>query len=131
MQGAMRVGRVLRTAIIVVAIAALLRDAATAASPLDEQSQTSAPGETAPSLPDFLSQLTDPGGFRSRLERAGLQFTFTYYGDGFANLQGGVSQGVGYAGRLGTLVDADLERLIDWSGATLARQRSPDLQHPI
>jgi porin len=119
MQGARRVGRVSRTAFIVVAIAAVLRDAATAASAPDEQSQTSAPGQTAPLLPDFLSQLTDPGGFRSRLERAGLQFTFTYYGDGFANPQGGVSQGLGYAGRLGTLVDADLERLIDWSGATL------------
>ena len=54
-----------------------------------------------------------------RLEQAGLQFTFTYYGDGFANPWGGVSQGVGYAGRLGTLVDADLERLVDLSGASL------------
>jgi hypothetical protein len=60
MQGAGRGGRVSRTAVIVVAIASLLWDAATAANAPDEQSETSAPGQTGPSLPDFLSQLTDP-----------------------------------------------------------------------
>jgi porin len=68
----------------------------------------------APSLPDALRQLAD---LRSRLEQAGLQFTFTYYGDAFANRFGGVTQGFGYDGRLGTIIDADLEKLLGWSGA--------------
>ena len=69
------------------------------------------------SLPDYLRQLTDWNGLRSTLEKAGLQFTFTYYGDFFANPTGGVKQGFGYDGRVGTIVDADLEKLVGWSGA--------------
>jgi carbohydrate-selective porin OprB len=34
--------------------------------------------------------MTDPGGLRTRLEQEGIQFTFTYYGDLFANPSGGV-----------------------------------------
>jgi porin len=69
------------------------------------------------SVPEYLRQLTDWNGLRSTLERAGLQFTFTYYGDGFANPVGGVKQGQGYDGRFGTIIDADLEKLMGWSGA--------------
>jgi porin len=69
------------------------------------------------SLPDYLRQITDWNGLRSRLEKAGLQFTFTYYGDFFANPTGGVKQGLGYDGRFGTIIDADLEKLVGWSGA--------------
>jgi porin len=69
-------------------------------------------------LPDDLRQLTDFGGERSKLEQAGLQFTFTYYGDAFANPTGGGLQGPGYDGRFATIVDADLAKLVSWSGAT-------------
>jgi porin len=69
------------------------------------------------SLPDSLRQITDWNGLRSTLERAGVQFTFTYYGDAFANFIGGVKQGFGYDGRFGTIIDADLEKLVGWSGA--------------
>src|SRR5262245_60098399 len=69
------------------------------------------------SLPDLLKQMTDPGGLRTRLERAGVQFTFTYYGDLLGNPSGGVKQGPGYDGRFGTIIDADLEKLAGWSGA--------------
>jgi porin len=68
-----------------------------------------------PLLPDALRQLTDAGGVRSRLEQAGVQVRFTYYGDALANLSGGVSQG--YDGRFGTIIDADLEKLVGWTGA--------------
>jgi porin len=71
------------------------------------------------SLPDLLKQLTDPGGLRARLEQEGIQFTFTYYGDLFANSSGGVKQGPGYDGRFGTIIDADLEKLAGWSGGKL------------
>jgi porin len=64
-----------------------------------------------------LKRITDPGGLRTRLEQEGIQFTFTYYGDLFANASGGVKRGPGYDGRFGTIIDADLEKLAGWSGA--------------
>jgi porin len=72
----------------------------------------------ASSLPDFLRQITDWKGERSKLEQEGLKFTFTYFGDAFANPVGAVSQGVGYDGRFGTIIDADLNKLLGWSGVT-------------
>jgi porin len=72
----------------------------------------------ASSLPDLARQITDWNGARSKLEQAGLKFTFTYFGDAFANPVGGVKQGVGYDGRFGTIIDADLEKLVGWSGVT-------------
>src|SRR5260370_4640815 len=77
----------------------------------------SASKQAQPSFSDAWKQITDPGGIRSRLEQAGLQFTFTYYGDALGNLSGGVKQGLGYSGRFGTIVDADLEKLWGGSGA--------------
>src|SRR3981189_873181 len=68
---------------------------------------------------------TDPGGWRSRLEQAGLQFTFTYYGDGFGNPRGGVTQGSGYDGRFVITPDADMEKLAGWSGASLHASIQP------
>jgi porin len=73
---------------------------------------------TAFSLPALLRQTTDIGGLRSKLEQEGVQLTFSYYADGFANPVGGVKQGFGYDGRFATIVDADLEKLTGWSGAT-------------
>jgi porin len=71
-----------------------------------------------PSFPDALRQITNPYGLRSRLEHAGLTFTFTYYGDALGNPFGGVQQGMGYSGRFGTIIDGDLEKLAGWSGAS-------------
>src|SRR5882757_2279916 len=79
--------------------------------------EPSAPLQVQSSFSDAWKQITDPGGLRSRLEQAGLQFTFTYYGDALGNLSGGVQQGLGYSGRFGAVVDADLEKLVGWSGA--------------
>jgi porin len=73
---------------------------------------------TAFSLPAFLRQITDTGGLRPGLEQEGVRFTFSYYGDGFVNPVGGVKQGPGYDGRFGTIIDADLQKLVGWSGAT-------------
>jgi porin len=119
MQGLRRRSRVSRYVVVAGAIGALLQGSASpAVSEPNSQDETAAPRSSAPSLPEVLRQLTDPGGSRSRLEQAGLQFTFTYYGDGFTNPRGGVSQGTGYAGRFGTIIDGDLEKLVGWSGAS-------------
>ncbi|WP_456713296.1 carbohydrate porin [Bradyrhizobium sp. USDA 4353] len=69
-------------------------------------------------MPTQLRHLTDASGARSALEQRGIRFTFTYYGDAFANPSGGVRQGAGFDGRFGTIIDADLDRLVGWSGAT-------------
>ena len=69
------------------------------------------------SVPAYLYQLTDIGGLRSRLERQGLSFIFSYYGDAFDNPAGGVKQGPGYDGRFAVIMDGDLEKLAGWSGA--------------
>ncbi len=69
-------------------------------------------------MPEALRQLTDTGGWRTQLEQAGLKFTFSYYGDAFGDPSGGVVRGLGYDGRFGQLIDADLEKLTGWSGAS-------------
>ena len=85
----------------------------------DDSNQAAMPqASLLPDVPAYLRQITDWGGLRSKLEQDGLKFTFTYYGDAFANPSGGVQQGFGYDGRFGTIIDADLDKLWGWSGAT-------------
>src|SRR5260370_17775160 len=63
--------------------------------------EPSASKQAQPSFSDAWKQITDPGGIRSRLEQAGLQLSFTYYGDALGNPSGGVRQGLGSPGRFG------------------------------
>ena len=74
--------------------------------------------EQAPAIAE-VEQTADPASLRARLERSGLQLTVTYYGDALGNPSGGVHRGLRYEGRLGVIVDADLDKLTGWSGATL------------
>jgi len=106
-----------RRLIVAMAAITLLDEAAAAAD--NAPNKDAAPTPTAQSVTEALRQLTDPGGWRSRLEQAGLQFAFTYYGDRFGNPRGGVTQGSGYDGRFGIIADADMEKLAGWSGASL------------
>jgi porin len=71
-----------------------------------------------PSLSDLWPQVRDLGGLRSALANRGVQLAFTYYGEALANPSGGVRQGLIYESRLGTIIDADLDKLLGWSGAT-------------
>lgn len=100
-----------------IALLALVTPCPTLAS--DDSNQAAMPqASLLPDVPAYLRQITDWGGLRSKLEQDGLKFTFTYYGDAFANPSGGVQQGFGYDGRFGTIIDADLDKLWGWSGAT-------------
>jgi porin len=47
----------------------------------------------------------------------GLRPAITYYGDLFGNLSGGTGVGSTYQGRLGLILDADLDELAGWTGA--------------
>jgi porin len=100
--------RICRGAVLAVAAGLVLQDAAAASE--------AAPLWLTP--PQALRQLTDPGGSRTWLESVGVKLSFNYYGDAFWNPVGGVKQGPGYDGRFAAIVDADLARLVGWSGAT-------------
>jgi porin len=90
----------------------------TAAAWSADASGEGSPSSGSVSLPDALTRITDPDGLRTRLEQTGIKFTFTYYGDAFANPTGGVREGFGYDGRFGTIIDGDLEKLIGWTGTS-------------
>ena len=100
------------------AVAALSCSAARSTARASSDDANSQPAwASPPSLPAYLRELTDIGGLRSRLERQGLSFVFSYYGDAFDNPFGGVKQGPGYDGRFGIIMEGDLEKLTGWSGA--------------
>lgn len=99
-----------RHAVLAAAAGAVLQGAALAGD--------AAPFWPWPSPDQALRQLTDPGGLRTRLEQAGVQFNLNYFGDAFWNPVGGVKQGQGYDGRFAAIMDADLDKLVGWSGAT-------------
>jgi porin len=80
--------------------------------------ETSMSATEVTSLSDLWPQIRDLGGLRSDLASRGIQLAFTYYGEALGNPSGGVRQGLIYEGRLGTIVDADLDKLLGWSGAT-------------
>jgi porin len=101
------------------ALAALSCSAAlsTARAGGDGSTSQAMPAALPQSLPAYLYQLTDIGGLRSKLERQGLTFTFSYYGDAFDNPFGGVKQGPGDDSRFAVIMDGNLEKLAGWSGA--------------
>jgi porin len=55
--------------------------------------------------------------WRNGLADRGLALGGTYVGDNIANATGGISRGAIHFGRLDLSVDADLEKLLGWSGA--------------
>ncbi len=55
---------------------------------------------------------------REALADAGIRFSATYIGEGFANISGGVRAGRIYTGRLDLGITIDLEKVAGWTGAT-------------
>jgi porin len=101
---------VVRRIVLSVTVVALAASAAMA--------DDAAPPSPWLSPPQVLRQLMDPGGLRTRLDQAGIQLSFNYYGDAFWNPTGGVKLGQGYDGRFAAIMDADLAKLVGWTGAT-------------
>ena len=79
--------------------------------------QTLSPQSVVPSPFDPWTLPPDIENARAALANKGLQFQLVYFGDLLGNPSGGVRQGSTYIGRLGLLVDADLEKLLGWNGA--------------
>ncbi len=60
----------------------------------------------------------DWGGVRTDLSNKGIDITLDYVAETFAVLSGGLERRASYEGRLEFSVDANLEKLIGWSGAS-------------
>lgn len=60
----------------------------------------------------------DWGGARTALTQRGIDITLNYIGETFGMLAGGFRQGADYEHRIELSVDADLDKLAGWSGAT-------------
>src|ERR1700716_932229 len=85
---------------------------------VDRQHQKTIPPPSGPPSPlDPWIQLGDIENARAALANKGIQFQLIYFGDLLGNPSGGVRQGATYVGRLGLLIDADLEKVLGWSGA--------------
>lgn len=69
-------------------------------------------------LPLFLKSFADETTLRTRLAQEGVQLSFNYYGEVMGNPSGGERQGARYDGRLAAIVEADLNRLVGWPGAS-------------
>src|SRR5712671_2194541 len=53
------------------------------------------------------------------LAAKGLNFGATYVGDNIGNVSGGTSRGFIHLGRFDLSVDADLEKLVGWTGGRI------------
>jgi porin len=78
----------------------------------------------AEKLPDSivtaLPIFADINTYRQQLyDQRGVQYQFTYIGDGQANLSGGVRRGGTYSGRLETMLEVDLGKFSQWEGGTV------------
>jgi porin len=77
------------------------------------------PGAPSPSLSSSLPEpLRSFGGLRPFLAEHGVTFQINHTGDAFAHVSGGLDQGLSYAGRLETIIEADLGKIVGWQDAT-------------
>ena len=72
----------------------------------------------APSIWEQETLTGDWGGSRTALKNKGIDITLNYIGETFAVLSGGINRAGSYEGRAEFSVDADLEKLIGWTGGT-------------
>ena len=60
----------------------------------------------------------DWGGARTQASNRGIDFTLNYIGETLGILSGGFRQGVDYEHRIELSIDADLDKMLGWSGAS-------------
>ncbi|MDB5510673.1 MAG: Carbohydrate-selective porin OprB [Enterovirga sp.] len=71
-----------------------------------------------PSIQSALGPYGDPGGLRGTLQERGVTYNLVYIGETLGNVSGGMRRGAVYQGRLDLQLDANLDRLVGWQGAT-------------
>jgi porin len=69
------------------------------------------------SLGDWIPVPQAFSDWRSTIADKGFSFTAIYVGDNIANVSGGMNQGAIHFGRFDFEADADLEKLVGWTGA--------------
>lgn len=74
--------------------------------------------EAEPSIAPHLGWLGDWGGYRTKLADAGIKVGVNYIGELWRNADGGLGTGTAYNGRFQFSLDADLDKLFSWKGAT-------------
>jgi porin len=88
---------------------------------LSNPKQSSSQPSPTPSESDFSDRLTgDWGGLRTKMLDRGVDWTFAYTAETFGNLSGGAlgRQGFVFGGLWEMGVDLDLEKLVNWKGAS-------------
>ena len=73
---------------------------------------------TPPSIWEQETLTGDWGVARTALKNKGIEVTLNYIGEVFAVMSGGLQRQASYEGRLEFSLDADLQKLIGWSGST-------------
>ena len=73
---------------------------------------------TPPSIWEQETLTGDWGGARTALKNKGIDVTLNYIGEAFAVMSGGLQRRASYEGRLEFSLDADLQKLIGWTGST-------------
>ena len=87
------------------------------AEPVDVPAGAAEPVEAQPPTEPRL--LGDLGGLRRFLARSGIELEFSYIGETFGVVGGGVKRGVVYEGQAAAGLTADLDRLVGWPGARI------------
>jgi porin len=84
-----------------------------------EAKDTAPTGIPEDSIATWLPEgMATAGGLRPALARHGVTFQLNYIGEAFSNVSGGIKRGSAYDGRLEAVLDADLEKLMGWTGGT-------------
>jgi porin len=78
----------------------------------------SAKDKPAPSIWEQETLTGDWGGTRTALKNKGIDITLNYIAETFSVLSGGINRAGSYEGRAEFSVDADLEKLIGWTGGS-------------
>jgi porin len=77
-----------------------------------------ASSKPVPSIWEQDTLTGDWSGARTALKNQGIDITLNYIGETLAVLSGGINRAVSYEGRAEFSVDADLDKLIGWTGGT-------------
>ena len=102
----------------IVLAAALALAAAPAAQAADMPTKAAKTSPAPKSIWEQDKLTGDWGGLRTDLTNKGIDITLNYVAETFGMLSGGLERRASYEGRLEFSVDANLEKLIGWRGAT-------------